>query len=203
MMQMAGPAEVDQLDPARIIAEATQQSLTIATAESLTAGMIAATLADVPGASAVLRGGVVSYCNEVKQQLLGVSAQLLNTVGAVDPGVAAAMAEGALISCGADLAVSATGVAGPEAHQGKPVGTVYIGFAFRPQVTNWPQGLFTVGEDVTLSNAPVGTQESNVSSGAVLIRANGTRSEIRASTVAAAMGLLWLLMRQPAQTNKA
>ncbi|WP_345473536.1 CinA family protein [Glutamicibacter ectropisis] len=112
-----------------VIAEAIAQGVQLATAESLTAGMVAARLAEVSGASAVLRGGVVSYSSDVKRELLKVDADLLETHGSVDPEVARQMALGALQACGADLAVSATGVAGPEAHDGKSVGTVFIGWA--------------------------------------------------------------------------
>lgn len=103
--------------------------LTVATAESLTAGMVAAVLADTPGASGMLQGGVVSYQNSVKADVLGVSRDLLDSVGAVDGKVAEAMAEGARRICGADIGVSTTGVAGPEPHGGKDVGSVYIGVA--------------------------------------------------------------------------
>ncbi|GAB2899375.1 CinA family protein [Neomicrococcus lactis] len=102
---------------------------TVATAESLTAGLVAATIADIPGASAVLRGGVVSYDNAVKADLLGVSTDLLAERGSVDPQVAEEMAAGARDKCGADFGISTTGVAGPDAHDGKSVGTVYIGWA--------------------------------------------------------------------------
>lgn len=113
----------------QVIAEAKERGLQIATAESLTAGLIAATLAQVPGASAVLRGGVVSYSSEVKASLLGVDPELLARCGSVDSEVARQMAVGAQNSCGADAAVSATGVAGPAPHDGKSVGTVFIGWA--------------------------------------------------------------------------
>ncbi|WP_160666701.1 CinA family protein [Pseudarthrobacter sp. ATCC 49987] len=103
--------------------------VTVATAESLTAGMVAAMLADTPGASGMLQGGVVSYQNAVKADVLGVPRELLDTVGAVDGQVAEAMAEGARRICGADIGVSTTGVAGPEPHGGKDVGSVYIGVA--------------------------------------------------------------------------
>ncbi|MBT8160182.1 MULTISPECIES: CinA family protein [Arthrobacter] len=108
---------------------AIKQGLTVATAESLTAGLVAATLADTPGASGMLQGGVVAYQNSVKSAVLGVPADLLDAVGSVDGGVAGAMADGARRACGADVGVSTTGVAGPLAHDGKPVGTVYIGIA--------------------------------------------------------------------------
>lgn len=113
----------------RIVGVGIRRGLTVATAESLTAGWIAAAIADVPGASAVLRGGVVGYHNQVKQDVLGVDAGLLRERGSVDPEVARQMAEGARRICAADIAISSTGVAGPEAHDGKEVGTVYIGYA--------------------------------------------------------------------------
>lgn len=112
-----------------VIDSALEAGLSVATAESLTAGMIAAALAEVPGASAVLQGGVVSYSNEVKARVLSVDRDLLAANGSVDGEVARQMAVGARECCLSDLAVSATGVAGPEAHDGKDVGTVFLGFA--------------------------------------------------------------------------
>lgn len=106
-----------------------ERGQSVATAESLTAGLISASLAEVPGASAVLRGGVVSYAAEVKEALLGVDPELIAARGTVDPDVARAMARGARRACAADWGVSATGAAGPEPHDGKPVGTVYLGIA--------------------------------------------------------------------------
>ncbi|WP_200832027.1 CinA family protein [Glutamicibacter sp. JC586] len=116
-----------------VIAAASERGVQLATAESLTAGMIAARLAEVSGASAVLRGGVVSYSSDVKRELLNVDENLLQSNGSVDPEVARQMAVGALKACGADLAISATGVAGPEPHDGKSVGTVFIGWAYGAQ----------------------------------------------------------------------
>lgn len=113
----------------QVVRAARDAGLTVGTAESLTAGLVAATLADVPGASGMLLGGVVAYGNTVKANLLGVPADLLAEVGSVDGNVAAAMAAGARTACGADVGISTTGVAGPERHDGKPVGTVYIGVA--------------------------------------------------------------------------
>lgn len=119
------------------VTEAIRRGLTVATAESLTAGMVAAVLADTPGASGMLQGGVVSYQNTVKADVLGVSRDLLDSVGAVDGGVAEAMAEGARRVCAADVGVSTTGVAGPEPHGGKDVGSVYIGVATAAGATSF------------------------------------------------------------------
>ena len=110
-----------------VIAAATQRGLTVATCESLTAGLLAASLADVPGASVVLRGGLVTYATELKHAMAGVDADLLSERGAVDPDVALQMARGAAQVCGADFGISCTGVAGPDPQDGKPVGRVYIG----------------------------------------------------------------------------
>lgn len=114
----------------RCIAAYKEKGLLLATAESLTGGLIAAKLTDVPGASAVLRGGVVSYTNEVKHAVLGVPQALLDEYGAVSEPVARAMAEGARRACLSDVAVAVTGVAGPARDDREnPVGTVYIAAA--------------------------------------------------------------------------
>jgi nicotinamide-nucleotide amidase len=102
---------------------------TVATAESLTGGMLCATLVDVPGASDILRGGVVAYLPETKRDVLGVDADLIERVGTVHADVAAAMAEGAVRVLGATWGVATTGVAGPEPSEGKPVGTVHVAVA--------------------------------------------------------------------------
>jgi nicotinamide-nucleotide amidase len=117
---------------ADVVTELIRRGLRVATAESLTAGLLAATIADVPGASATLQGGVVAYQNEVKERLLGVDPGRLASHGAVDAGVAAQMAEGARRALGADIGLATTGVAGPEPHQGRAVGTVYLGIAGLP-----------------------------------------------------------------------
>ena len=106
---------------------AIEHGVTIGTAESLTGGPLAAAIVDVPGASQCLEGGVVSYSHAVKERTLGVSRDVLEAKGAVDPDVARAMARGARTALGVDWAVSTTGVAGPEPHDGQAVGTVYIG----------------------------------------------------------------------------
>lgn len=115
---------------AALVASAVAANITVATAESLTGGMVAATLIQVPGASGMFQGGVIAYQNELKERLLGVSPALLESRGAVDPEVAAAMALGACAAAGSRVGISTTGVAGPDPHQGKEVGHVYIGVAF-------------------------------------------------------------------------
>lgn len=122
---------------AELIEAAVSAGLTVATAESLTGGMVAATLVQVPGASGMFQGGVIAYQNEVKVRLLGVSAELLATNGAVDPQVACAMALGVCSATGARVGISTTGVAGPEPHQGKNVGHVYIAVALDGEVQSY------------------------------------------------------------------
>ena len=103
---------------------------TLVTAESLTGGGIGAALTAVPGASAVYKGGVISYTNQVKQQVLGVPEDVLSRYGAVSEQTAAAMAAGVRKLLQADVAVSVTGLAGPGGDEfGNPVGTVFIGYA--------------------------------------------------------------------------
>lgn len=103
---------------------------TLSTAESCTGGGIGAALTAVPGSSAVYKGGIISYCNEIKHRLLNVSANALEEFGAVSAPVAEAMAEGARRILDTDIAVSATGLAGPGADEyGNSVGTVYIGYS--------------------------------------------------------------------------
>lgn len=132
----AAPTEIAALqkaidEQARIIVEkATAAGATVATAESLTGGLIAAMLTSVPGSSASVRGGIVSYVNEVKAEVLGVSEDVLARQGAVDELVALQMARGALRELRSDVSVAVTGIAGPTgAEPGKPVGTVWIGCA--------------------------------------------------------------------------
>ena len=102
---------------------------TLVTAESCTGGGIGAALTAVSGSSAVYKGGIISYCNEVKHRVLGVEQQLLDTLGAVSGPVAEQMAAGARHVLDADIAVSVTGLAGPGGDEyGNPVGTVFIGY---------------------------------------------------------------------------
>jgi nicotinamide-nucleotide amidase len=102
---------------------------TLVTAESLTGGGIGAVLTAVPGSSAVYKGGVISYTDEVKHELLGVDEEILRRYGAVSPWAAGAMASGVRKLLKADVAVSVTGLAGPGGDEfGHDVGTVFIGF---------------------------------------------------------------------------
>ena len=111
------------------------QGKTLATAESCTGGGIGAALTGVSGSSAVFKGGIISYTNEIKEKLLGVSREILVSKGAVSAEVAQAMAIGARETIKADVAVSVTGLAGPGGDEyGNPVGTVYIGYADKTQV---------------------------------------------------------------------
>ena len=107
----------------------TLRGKTLATAESLTGGGIGAALTSVSGASAVYKGGIISYTNEIKHKLLGVPMEILKEYGAVSAPTAKAMAEGARKALEADVAVSVTGLAGPGGDEyDNPVGTVFIGY---------------------------------------------------------------------------
>jgi nicotinamide-nucleotide amidase len=102
---------------------------TVATAESLTGGLVCATLVDAPGASDVVRGAVVAYAADVKAQVLGVDDQQIASHGTIDSEVARQMAEGIRLRLGATWGLATTGNAGPESSEGKPVGAVFIAVA--------------------------------------------------------------------------
>jgi nicotinamide-nucleotide amidase len=125
------PPKVERL--AREVVEVNRKvRRTIATAESCTGGLVAAALTEVPGSSAVLQAGFVTYSNEAKIRTLKVSEDLIDTFGAVSIAVAWAMAQGALKVSNADVAVAISGVAGPDGGTPqKPVGTVVFAFAER------------------------------------------------------------------------
>ena len=113
-----------------VIDKAGAEGAMVATAESCTGGMIAAALTDVPGSSAVVDRGFVTYSNEAKTEMLAVPADLITWFGAVSGEVARAMAQGAVLNSRADMAVSVTGVAGPSGGTAeKPVGLVWFGLA--------------------------------------------------------------------------
>ncbi|WNB90022.1 CinA family protein [Glutamicibacter protophormiae] len=147
-------------DAAALVALATRLGVTVGTAESLTGGAVASEIVTVAGASSCFEGAVVSYSHAAKERVLGVSHELLERVGAVDAAVAEAMARGARTALGVDWSVSTTGVAGPEPHDGHPVGTVFVG-------VSGPTGDFS--QRLTLT---------------------GDRAGIRAATVARAIDIL-------------
>lgn len=141
-----------------VIEKLKEKHMKVATAESCTGGLIAKRITDVPGASEVFDCGIISYANEIKHRVLGVSEDDLNKYGAVSEPVARQMAQGALKVGGADIAVSVTGIAGPDSDStNKPVGLVYIGLADRDNV--WVRELRTSRKDrsynryVSASNA--------------------------------------------------
>ncbi|MFA9277202.1 MAG: CinA family protein [Rhodoluna sp.] len=143
-----------------LIGNLTERGLSVSVAESLTGGLLCAALTEVPGASAVIRGGVVAYATDLKSSMLGVSEELLANRGAVDPDVALEMAAGVALQLGSDIGLSTSGVAGPEPQDGKAVGTVFIACVW---------GTKRVVEELSLA---------------------GTRNEIRSLTVHAALRLL-------------
>jgi len=143
-----------------LVLELARRGQTVAVAESLTGGLLCATLVDVPGASQVLRGGLVVYATDLKTSLAAVPADLLERQGAIDPDVALALARGARSRCGADWGLATTGVAGPDPQDGVEVGTVYVAVA-----------------DATDARVR-------------RLRLDGDRQAIRAQAVAAALDLL-------------
>ncbi|WP_424185576.1 CinA family protein [Actinokineospora sp. G85] len=145
---------------ARVVAGLRARNETLATAESLTAGLLTAALTSVAGSSAVVRGGLVVYATDLKAGLAGVDPALLAARGPVDPAVAAALAEGARTRCSATYGIGLTGVAGPAEQDGKPVGTIFAALS---------------GPDGTWSSAPV---------------AAGGRDQVRTVAVRAALDLV-------------
>ncbi|MGH3358822.1 MAG: CinA family protein [Nocardioidaceae bacterium] len=115
--------------PEVVVGALRDAGLSVATAESLTGGLVCSTLVEVPGASEVVRGGIVAYAADLKRDLLGVEAGHLATYGTVDAGTAERMARGVRIRCSSDLGVATTGVAGPDPSEGEPAGTVFVAVA--------------------------------------------------------------------------
>ncbi|PWS36846.1 damage-inducible protein CinA [Falsiroseomonas bella] len=138
---MLTPKTLD--DAAALLAALQAQGLTVATAESCTGGLIAAALTAIPGSSATVLAGYVTYANAAKTRMLGVPEAMLASHGAVSEPVARQMAEGALAASGADIAVSCTGIAGPGGGTAtKPVGLVFIGCAQRGGETRVARHVF-------------------------------------------------------------
>jgi nicotinamide-nucleotide amidase len=145
---------------------------TVAVAESLTGGLLAAALTETPGASQTFRGGLVVYATDLKASLAGVPAELLDRHGPVHETVALALARGAGARCGADWGLGITGVAGPDAQGGQPVGTVCLAAAHGD------------GSWRTMSR-----------------HLEGGRAEVRAGAVRLAVALLGELLRAPEEGN--
>jgi nicotinamide-nucleotide amidase len=144
----------------RLVPALVERGLRVGTAESLTGGLVCAALTGVPGASAVVRGGVVAYASEVKASVLGVDRDLLEREGAVCAPVAAQLGHGIRRVLACDVGLSTTGVAGPDPADGRPVGTVFVGAV-------GPWGILV--EELALT---------------------GDREEIRAASVLAVLNLL-------------
>ena len=151
-------------DPVEIVDALRRHGLTIAVAESLTGGLLVSSLVAVPGASAVVRGGVVAYATDLKASLLDVDSALLAASGPVHPDVARAMADGVRRRLRASIGISTTGVAGPDPQDGHEPGEVWLGFA--------------IGDDVT----------------AVGLALGGDRAAIRSDTVSESLSRLRALL---------
>jgi nicotinamide-nucleotide amidase len=157
-------AEVVGVDPglvATIVSTLRDRGETVATAESLTGGLVCAVLTGVAGSSAVVRGGLIVYASELKVRLAGVNGRTLAEHGAVHPLVAEELAEGARDTCGATWGIGLTGVAGPDPQDGVGPGTVHIGLAG--------------GGDTVVRT----------------VRTGGDRHEVRSRAVSGALDLLW------------
>lgn len=151
-------------DADRLLALLAERGWSVGVAESLTGGLLAAALVEVPGASASVRGGILAYATDLKHSLLGVESALLESVGPVHPEVARQMAEGVRRALGrdgvpVDVGIATTGIAGPDSPDGQPVGTVHIAVA-----------------------TPTGTQVASLA-------LTGDRAEIRAESVRRALRL--------------
>lgn len=153
---------------AEVVHRLSSRGETLAFCESLTAGLASATVAQVSGASAVLRGGLITYATDLKVALAHVPQELIDEHGVVSPETAVAMAKGTRLVCDATWALALTGVAGPDSQDGHPVGEVFIACA-------GPQGVEVV-------RAHNGADGSEVLS--------GQRNEIRAQAVDCALELL-------------
>lgn len=157
---------------ARVLGRLAERGETLAVAESLTGGLVAAELTSVPGASRSFRGSVTAYATALKGEILGVDGALLAERGAVDPEVARQMAAGVRGALGADWGISTTGVAGPEPQDGQPVGTVYVAVA-----------------------GPCGVEKISA------LRLNGSRADIRRESVRSALDLLLSELRENARAQ--
>ena len=171
----------------QIHANLQRQGATLAVAESLTGGELCAALTGPAGASQVIRGGLVVYATDLKSVLAGVDAQLLSTVGAVDPAVAAQLAVGARDRLQATFGVGLTGVAGPDEQDGRPVGEVHCAVA-------GPGSLAT--DQATLATATLGDPVEVLAAGQRPATARLTREDVRHAAVQAAVDLVLSVVRE-------
>ncbi|WP_432063131.1 CinA family protein [Streptomyces sp. S1] len=178
-------------DAARVLALLAERGQTLAVAESLTGGLVAAELTGVPGASASFRGSVTAYATTLKHELLGVDGALLAERGAVDPEVASQMAAGVRARLGADWGIATTGVAGPDPQDGQPVGTVYVAVAGPAGTIAGSAGEVAgpVGE-ASPTGSPTGSRAGSPTGKVVPLRLNGDRGEIRRESVRIVLALL-------------
>ncbi|MEV7739602.1 CinA family protein [Streptomyces sp. NPDC088921] len=153
---------------AQVVQLLTVKGQTLAVAESLTGGLVAAEITAAPGASQAFRGSVTAYATELKHELLGVDSTLLSQRGAVDPQVASQMAAGVRKALGADWGIATTGVAGPEPQDGKPVGTVFV----------------------AVDGPSAGASDAAGGGKVTALRLNGDRAEIRMESVRSVLALL-------------
>lgn len=163
-MPVAAALGIDPVELISLVRRMADRDETVATAESLTAGLLTAVLTEVPGSSSVVRGGLVVYATTLKHELADVPDDLLGRVGPVHPEVADALARGARLRCGATWGVGLTGVAGPAEQDGHPVGTVHLAVASADRTLR-----------ATLSPTPTGV---------------GDRASVRSSAVVSAIRLL-------------
>ncbi|MFF5971621.1 CinA family protein [Streptomyces sp. NPDC012769] len=166
-------------EAARVLALLAERGHTLAVAESLTGGLVAAELTGVPGASQSFRGSVTAYATPLKERLLGVDGTLLAERGAVDPEVALQMAAGVRAGLGADWGIATTGVAGPEPQDGQPVGTVYVAVSGPSDRAGGTAGAGKVAA----------------------LRLNGDRAEIRRESVRSVLELLCELLADEHSEN--
>lgn len=156
-----------------VVSVLSKRGETVSTCESLTAGLLSATIAGVSGASAVLRGGLITYSKELKHTLAGVEMEIIESAGVVNEECAIAMAQGARVECRSTWAIALTGVAGPTEQDGHPVGEVWIAIA-------GPEGLIRSGR----------VEEDGVPDGEETPLAKCDRNTIRYRCVTYALDLL-------------
>ncbi|WP_203716612.1 CinA family protein [Asanoa siamensis] len=164
---MTNPSAPEPVLAAPVVHLLVERGETLAVAESLTGGLLAATIVEVAGVSAVFRGGLVVYATDLKATLAGVPQPLLDKQGPVDPDVALALAEGARRTCRADWGLATTGVAGPDPQDDKPPGLVYVAVA-----------------------GPTGRRVDE-------LKIDGPRTAVRAGAVSHALESLVTLLRSP------